>query len=85
MLSRFSGQLWKDNQPAPFLISLRIFPDDNHLFISAREQVVPSYFYYNQLVMCHFAAEVLKKNHLVVELTLPSPLYLVSEFSITWK
>ena len=62
MLSIFSGQLWKDNQSAPFLISLGIFPDDNHLFISAREQVFPSYFYYNQPVMCHFAAEVLKKK-----------------------
>ena len=62
ILSLFSGQLWKDNQPAPLLISLGIFPDDNHLFISAREQVFPSYFYYNQPVMCHFAAEVLKKK-----------------------
>ena len=31
MFSLFSGQLWQDSEPAPFLSSLGIFPDENHL------------------------------------------------------
>ena len=31
MFSLFSGQLWQDSEPAPFLSSLEIFPDENHL------------------------------------------------------